>query len=78
MIKLTDEADVGHEAAVVVIMRAAGDSVRRHLAVHVEVSESRPTATTQHKYINETASTASEKIQFGHIWKVVTGILRCL
>lgn len=40
MFKLTNEADVGHEAAVVVIMRAAGDSMRRHLAVHVEVGES--------------------------------------
>ena len=45
IIKLTDEADVGHEAAVVVVMRAAGDGVRRHLAVHVEVSEPRPAAT---------------------------------
>lgn len=48
MIRLTDEADVGHEAAVVVVVGAAGDGVRRHLAVHVEVSESRPAATTRH------------------------------
>lgn len=40
--RLTDEADVGHEAAVVVIVRAGGDGVRCHLAVHVEISEPRP------------------------------------
>lgn len=45
--KLTNEADVGHEAAMVVIMRAAGDGVRCHLTVHVEVSKSRPTAAIQ-------------------------------
>lgn len=43
--KRTNEADVGHEAAVVVIMGAAGDCVWRHLAVHVEVSEARPGGT---------------------------------
>lgn len=44
---LTDEADVGHQAAVVVVVGAAGDGVRRHLAVHVEICESRPAATQQ-------------------------------
>lgn len=44
-IKRTNEADVGHEAAVVVIMGAAGDRVRRHLAVHVEVRQARPGGT---------------------------------
>lgn len=39
---ITNESDVGHEATVVVIMGAGGDRVRRHLAVHVEISESRP------------------------------------
>lgn len=46
-IKRTDEADVGHEAAVVVVVRTAGDGVRRHLAVHVEVGESRPEVNKQ-------------------------------
>lgn len=41
-VRRTEEANVGHEAAIVVVMRAAGDSVRRHLAVHVEISEPRP------------------------------------
>lgn len=52
MVRFTDEADVGHEAAVVVVMRAAGDGVRRHLAVHVEVSEPRPAA-TQNTHIHQ-------------------------
>lgn len=42
MRRITNESDVGHEATVVVIMGAGGDRVRRHLAVHVEISESRP------------------------------------
>lgn len=42
---VTEESDVGHEAAMVVVVRAAGDRVRRHLAVHVEVSQSGPAAT---------------------------------
>lgn len=47
--ELTDEADVGHEAAVVVVVRAAGDGVRRHLAVHVEISQSGPAVKTSRK-----------------------------
>lgn len=47
IIKFTNEADVGHEATVVVIMGAAGGGVRRHLAVHVEISKPRPKATPQ-------------------------------
>lgn len=42
VMSLTDEADVGHQAAVVVVVRAAGRRVRRHLTVHVEVGQSRP------------------------------------
>lgn len=45
-IKCTNEAHVGHETAVVVVMGTAGDCVRRHLAVHVEVSEARPGGTS--------------------------------
>lgn len=44
-IKCTNEADVGHEAAVVVVMGTAGDCVRRHLAVHVEVGQAGPGGT---------------------------------
>lgn len=33
----------------VVVMGAAGDCVRRHLAVHVEVSEARPGGTSPKK-----------------------------
>lgn len=40
--RLTDEADVGHQAAVEVVVGTAGGGVRRHLAVHVEVGESGP------------------------------------
>lgn len=39
---VTKESNVGHEAAVVVIVRAAGDRVWRHLAVHVKISKPGP------------------------------------
>lgn len=42
---VTKESNVGHEAAVVVIVRAACDRVRRHLAVHVEISKPGPAVT---------------------------------
>lgn len=45
--KFTNETDVGHEATVVVNVGAAGGGVRRHLAVHVEISKPRPRAAPQ-------------------------------
>ena len=56
MVNVTEEADVGHQAAVVVVVRAAGDGVRRHLAVHVEISQSRPADTQRHHVRHTTTS----------------------
>ena len=60
---LTDESNVCHEAAMVVVMGTAGDRVRCHLAVHVEVCQSGPKHTHTHTH------THTQRAQHG-VWYI--------
>lgn len=55
----------------VVIVRAAGDGVRRHLAVHVEVGESRPTAAMKQSVCQHVVTQVSETRQDADVTQLV-------